>query len=279
MAYYLSQHPEIFVCSPKEPHYFNTDSGHRYYFDEKSYLSLFESAGLSQVYRTDASVWYLYSETAIPEILKFNPDAKFIIMLRDPVSLYFSLHRELLFAGDETERSPVKAWELQESRRQGQNIALNCSDPNLLQYGEACKLGRQLQKAKALIPDDQMFTVFMDDLKQDTDAVYREVLRFLGVEVIGLESYEVINEKKRRKSLALSKALALFTHLKKRLGIKGGLGLANALNKRNITNEVDDISEEIRLLEPSLYEFFREDVELLETLTSRDLSHWKIQKY
>ena len=38
---YLDQHPEIFVSDIKEPHYFNKDSGHRYYFEEEEYLRLF----------------------------------------------------------------------------------------------------------------------------------------------------------------------------------------------------------------------------------------------
>lgn len=39
-----------------------------------------------------ASIWYLYSERAVEEIGEFDPQAKIIVMLRDPVEILHSLH-------------------------------------------------------------------------------------------------------------------------------------------------------------------------------------------
>jgi hypothetical protein len=237
-------------------------------------LSLFKDAS-SERYRAEASVWYLYSELAIDEILKFNPNAKFIVMLRNPIAMYFSLHRELLYGGSESEESPLKAWELQASRKLGKNIPLGCSDDRMLQYGEACKLGAQLKYAMEKIPKGQLMTIFMDDLKLNTDLVFRKVQEFLSVDEISLASYEIINQKKRRKSLFLSKVLILLSLFKRRLGIKKGLGLANAINKRNVTKDVKEMRLEESTLTPELLKYFDEDIRLLESITGTDLSHWK----
>ena len=47
IAYYLNQHPEIFVSPYKEPHYFNLDSEYRFTFSEKQYLENFKNATVS----------------------------------------------------------------------------------------------------------------------------------------------------------------------------------------------------------------------------------------
>src|SRR6476620_1237476 len=108
MAYYLSQHPEIFVSPYKEPHYFNLDSEYRFTFSEKQYLENFKNATSFHKYLVDASVWYLYSKVAVDEILKYNPESKFIVMLRNPVDMFYSLHQQLLFSGIENINSPQK---------------------------------------------------------------------------------------------------------------------------------------------------------------------------
>ena len=275
MIHYLSQHPEVFVSAEKEPHYFNTDSGHRYHFDLDSYLSLFEEATTAQKYRCEGSVWYLYSEIAIQNILEFNPNAKFIVMLREPSSMFFSLHQELLYGGSENEASPKTAWELQAIRKEGKKLPLGSSDPRLLQYGEACSLGTQLARAMNLIPEKQLHYIFIDDLKSDSDKVFRTLQEFLGVTPISLETYKVVNKKKVRKSYVLSQFLIAATQLKKRLGIKGGLGFANALNRRNVTHDATLPNEELAALMPVLKKYFEREVTLLEELTQRDLSHWK----
>jgi hypothetical protein len=112
LLHYLATHPKVFVSKVKEPHFFNSDSKHRYFYSIESYLKLFEKATPLHKYRCEGSVWYLYSKSAIDEILKFDPDAKFIIMLRNPVFMYFSIHQELYFGGAENNRSPIKAWYL-----------------------------------------------------------------------------------------------------------------------------------------------------------------------
>jgi hypothetical protein len=276
LIHYLSQHPEVFVSPIKEPHFFNEDSGHRYYFDEKKYLDLFSKSQAQHTYSCEGSVWYLYSKVAVANILEFNPDAKFIVLLRNPVKMYFSLHRELLFGGSENVSSPTKAWALQEDRKMGAHIPEHCSDPRLLQYGDACKLGKQVAAIVDKIPSENLKFVFLDDMASDPDGTFQSVLQFLKASMLHLPSYEVVNVKKVRKYRMLSKFFIFTTGLKKKLGIKGGLGLASAINKHNVSHDVPSNAEEVANLSEELYNFFREDIALLETITNRNLAHWNL---
>lgn len=195
IIHYLDKHPDIFVSPVKEPHYFNEGSGHRYYKNEADYLRLFSGA-TTQTYCCEGSVWYLFSENAVDNILRFNPDAKFVVMLRNPSTMFFSLHQELLFGGSENVKSAAKAWELQNERAIGKKIPPGASDPSHIQYGAACRLGEQAHRAVQKIPKENLHFVLLDDLIDNPDAAYRSLLRFLHVKQLSLASYEVVNVKK-----------------------------------------------------------------------------------
>jgi hypothetical protein len=275
LAHYLSQHPNVYVSPVKEPHFFNTDSTHRYYFNENDYLNLFKNAKKDHAVFCEASVWYLYSRKAIDAILKFNKDAKFIVMLRNPADLYFSLHQELIFGGSENVTSPRKAWLLQDKRRKGEAIPPGCSDPKLLLYGETCKLGAQVQLALDKINSANIHFITLDELKLRPDATFKKVLKFIEVPQISLNSYEVINPKKIRRYPALANLFIKINSLKKKLGITKGLGIASAINKKNVSYNKPIEVKERELLHTELIAYFYEDICLLESLVNKDLSNWK----
>src|SRR3954468_1950993 len=95
---YLRQHPRIFIPERKELHYFGSDltflKTQRPTREE--YLAHFAAAQPQQI-AGEASVWYLYSQLAAREIHDFCREAKFIIMLRNPVDMMHSLHSQYLY--------------------------------------------------------------------------------------------------------------------------------------------------------------------------------------
>jgi hypothetical protein len=274
-VHYLEQHPQVYVCPVKEPHFFNTDSGHRYYFELSDYLKLFQKSTPMHLYRCEGSVWYLYSEVASARIVNFNPNARFVVMLRDPVSMYFSLHQELLFGGSEDNPSAIEAWRLQEKRAQGRSIPRGCTEPDLLQYGRVCSLGQQVERLLRVVPRSHVHFITLDELQEDPDNAYFELQRFLSLPALHLDTYSVINKRKARRSYALAKFFIWVTECKKRLRISKGFGIANAINRRNVVLDAPIDSEEIRALVPELREYFESDVVLLETQIGRNLSAWK----
>ncbi len=275
MMHYLSQHPQIYTSPIKEPHYFNTDSEHRYYFDEKKYLSLFKDATEQHTYRCEGSVWYLYSKNAIDNILKFNPRAKFIVMLRNPVEMFFSLHEQLIFSGKENERSPEKAWLLQDDRLKGKNIPKIAINSELLIYKEICSLGKQSKRLLEKIPENKVRFILMDDFKQNPNIEYIKTLDFLDITKIKLNEYDVKNKRKTPRFPFLNTVFYYIRVLKKKLRISMGFGIANYIRKINAVEKKHvSFESEKQEFSSTLKNYFREDIQLLSKVVDKDLSHW-----
>jgi hypothetical protein len=113
----LGAHPAIFMCSPEEPSYFVDQKQLRrlwpeawdlgFWRDEHHYLQLFRSSG-DAVVLGEASTNYtkLPLVSGVPErIHAFNPDARFIYLLRDPVQRTMSHYWHMVRY--HTERRPM----------------------------------------------------------------------------------------------------------------------------------------------------------------------------
>ena len=74
----------------KEPHFYDDDIGHSGLIPRlknwQDYSELFADAADGQLLG-EASVFYLFSERAVPNILRDSPDACFIVMLRNPIDM------------------------------------------------------------------------------------------------------------------------------------------------------------------------------------------------
>src|SRR6056297_911031 len=139
LAFYLSEHPQVFFSRPKELFYWSDDHQHArdlhsvYTLDD--YLKFFQGANPT-THRAigEGSVNYLQSHNAIENILKFNPEAKFIAMLRDPVDVAYGMHGELVRHYFEDVLDFEKAWALQSDRANGNRIPAKCVMRHQLQY-------------------------------------------------------------------------------------------------------------------------------------------------
>jgi hypothetical protein len=91
MSTYLGQHPAVFMSDPKEPAFWATDYPrlarvHSIPLATRDdYLRLFRPARPDQSVVGEASTVYLSSASAVPNILSFNPAARFLVMLRNPI--------------------------------------------------------------------------------------------------------------------------------------------------------------------------------------------------
>lgn len=143
---YLRNHPSIFMSFPKEPHHFSDDFAQfREYRRLDDYMKLFRGRTQDHLIVGEASVWYLYSSSAVKSIYEFNKDAKILVMLRNPIDFVCSLHSQLLFAFNEDRPDFAEAWNLQEDRAKGINLPKTCIAPQFLQYRAVAKFGAQLE--------------------------------------------------------------------------------------------------------------------------------------
>ncbi len=190
-----------------------------------------------------------------------------------------SLHSQLLYMLDEDEPDPARAWELQEARSRGERLPPRVRVPEFLQYGEAARLGAQLRRVYEALPREQVLTLVFDDMRDDTGAVYRRTLAFLGLPDDGRVHFPRVNENKVHRAEAVARftqrppapLVSVARGVKRVAGVER-LGVLERVRRgnRQVTRrrEIDpELAAELR-------DHFRDDVGELGELIGRDLSGW-----
>ena len=276
---YLSAHPRVFMCHPKEPHYFAMDiPGYRCVDNLRDYQSLFQGAP-DYLAAGEASVFYLYSEVAATEIRKNIPSARLLIMLRNPLDLAAAMHAQALLSREENVTDFARAWRLCEERRRGHEVPHYCRDAKILFYDQLALLGHQLQRLLTVFPENQVRWWFYDDFADNPGKVYREILAFLSVPDDGRREFPAVNARRRARSQTLAQftqktpkiLLRTAMQLKRHLGIPRW-GVRAALRRANF------VPASRPALPPPLRAemraYFAPDIRLLQAITGRNLDHW-----
>lgn len=273
MVEWLSDHPEIYFSPIKEPHYYNTDHTHNVVTNYNQYLNLFKNASENHKIIAEASVWYLYSYEAIRNIiLDSSQDNKYIVMLRNPIEMAYSLHEQQVFNLNEPQKDFKRAWFLQEDRKENKSIAITTRDAKLLLYGEVCKLGNQVNRLLQYVDKKNVKFLILDDIKNDPMKVFDEVLEFLNVSTFVKTDFKAVNTAKVRKSKNIALLVKLLGRLKKNIGITKGFGILNKSNQLNVSNiKRVSLSDDMKKI---LKDYFKEDVKLLSKVIDKDLSCW-----
>ena len=220
----------------------------------------------------EGSALYLYSRDAVRNILKHVPDAKFIALLRDPVSAVQSFHWQLLYSHEEDLRDFREAWLAQAERADGLRIPKGTIIEEALQYSEVFKYGAQLDRLFRVVEKSRVKIFLYDDFKSDPKATYLEVLEFLNLETIDLENYEVINKSKRMRFPRLEKPIENVDRLLKNAGVKTNFGLKNRIKRLNTRYASSPpLDSDMRL---RLQNHFREDIKRTAGLIGRNLDRW-----
>ena len=288
---YLAKHPDIFVAR-KEMHFFGSDLHFGPHFQlyrryPKDYLAQFE-AWDGQNRAGEASVWYLFSEKAAAEIKAFSPDARIIIMLREPSSLLYSLYCQFVSDGNEHLPTFKEALAAEDDRRAGRRITRQTYLPQALDYRATARFSEQVRRYFDVFGRERVHVILFDDFIARTPEVYRQTLEFLGVETAGAPTEftvvngnvngndsirspfmrAVLNDRYvRQTAITLRSCLprGMFDVVK-----KAGL----ALSKSNSNRSPSARPPIDRELQQSLREEFAPEVERLSLLLNRDLTQW-----
>ncbi len=278
---YLRPHPNIFMSEVKEPHFFARDLGtYPRIKTLEEYTEIFAESTENHLRVGEASVYYLRSSVAIPNIREFNPDAKIIAMFRNPVEMVYSLHSQLLWVAEERESNFETAWRLQERRSRGLDLPPGSRGSFLLQYAEVGRFGTQAQRLLSVFPPAQVKLILYDDFAASPQRVYDGIIEFLGVPHDNRADFPRINDNKRARlawlrNFARKPPPALRTavrRLKQAVGAEGVTAVKTKIVGLNTVREKrPPLSPAFRA---ELVEAFREEVALLSRLLHRDLSHW-----
>lgn len=273
LAEWLSQHPSVYVAPDKEPHYFRTDLDPTAVRDLKRYEALFRPASKKHIAVGEASTGYLYSNTAVPNILQYSPFARFIVMVRNPLEMAPSLHQQRIREQNEPIEDFATAWDMQPKRRRGEGAAKWCPDPRLLLYGEICRLGEQLERLYRHVSTERVLVLFLEDVQADPRRSYLRVLDFLGVPDDGRVEFPIVNRAHAPRSQRLRGFVKYLAVLRRRFRIPrfrtGVVAVIHALNLRRV--QVAPLPQATRR---QLIDYFSDDIARLSRLTGRNLHHW-----
>lgn len=188
LAGFFQTHPRVCFSYVKEPHFFSRHdlSGlalpELRRMVEAEYLDrFFQERGPDRPLLGEGSVTYLYAPERMEAVLRLWPEARFVIALRDPMEMLPSLHRRLLYNGDETETDFERAWSLTAQRREGRAIPRSCIDPRFLYYDEIARMGSYVDRFFRAVGRERCFVALFDDLSADPEALYRRLMAFVGL--------------------------------------------------------------------------------------------------
>ncbi len=271
---YLRAHPRIFMPVHKEPHYYNTDHPRIGRFKTHAeYLALFDDAGDQHEAVGEASIHYIRSEVAVANVLEHHPDARFIVMVREPIPFLRSWHNQLLYSLMENEKEFAKAWALQADRRQGRHIPSGCPHPMLLDYEAAASFGAQVDRLLAQVPRDRVLFIKFEDFIADNRKWYLQTLSFLGVADDGRTEFARSNAAHQNRSRLAGRLLDRGYHALSRVNPLGRGNPIRRAAKRMLmlakeTNTTYHRPDEIPAeLAAQITKQLRDDHELLAQLT------------
>ena len=250
ISHWLAYTDKVFIPTGREPHYFANDI-----FPERvcnslhRYQDLYKHASENFKYLLDGSTGYLSSKEAIPSILKKIPNAKFIIMVRDPSEMVISLHRERVSEGREKILSAREAWYLC-------NDNISIKRELALNYKFQCDLAQQLKNAQSLIDSSNLLILTLKEIAEEPRKVFDQIMIFLDLQTSSYPSFDVYGEAITRKSYIFQSLIFAAKKFRQKLNIPSiGLGIFKWLEQKNTINQ------KARLDDPELQNDLRLDLE------------------
>lgn len=282
---YLSEHPRVFMSPVKELNYFAADFPHVQkiaFRSEADYLRLFAEANQTHLAVGEASPFYLFSRLAFERMRAYDPAAKILLTLRNPVEFVQSYHQLNLSLLREDQPDLAKAWDLQESRRRGQNIPPSARQADLLLYGDLGQFGRHVARLLEIFPREQVKIFLFDDFRRDTRQVYEETLAFLGLPSDGRTDFPQINASFENRSALLARLFhppqSVYRPFMRAIALLGPDFMKNVFRLYNGLERLNTSTARRAALDPALRArlsaHFRPDIEKLAALIGRDLSAW-----
>jgi hypothetical protein len=276
MNNYLTRHPDVFMAT-KEIHYFGSDLKLKQRPTKQEYLAHFKDAQNKKI-TGEASVWYLYSKNAANEIKQFAPNAKILIMLRNPVQFLHSLHSQHLYDGNEDVQDFETAINLDDERKKGNRLPSSLDFFELPPYIDSALFAQQVKRYYDVFGKENVKVILYDDFVKDTAAQVAGTFSFLGLENKTIGDLKVINPNKQTRFFFLHRLIKNPSATLKKL-VRTILPF-KALRYRimyillNWNVRFRKRSEMNEQLRARLKNVFAENIKFLSEIINRDLSAW-----
>ena len=266
---YIGEHPDVVTHSTPEFGYFSIDSEYQLPFN--ALLNKYKIEDFSQKKLLIKNVDIIFFEEHISRVKEHNPNAKIILVLRNPVSRAYSAYwfaRRRGWENIETFEDAIAANPNRFSDK------LHISNVSYLEKGNY--IG-QIETIHKYFNKQQVLILLQEDLKEDAAATMQHVFDFCELDNSFQPNLKVeynVSAKARVQTLARLTVTdnVIKTGLKKIIPntyLRKLRKTVTALNEKDFTPQ--PINEITKL---KLISHFKPLNEKLELLINRDLSHW-----
>ena len=183
---YLGQHPDIFASYRKEPHVYTFKDRYEKRFKNENFAYSFQkfyNKFNGQKYLMDASTTYMISNNALKRLKKDTPEAKFIVIARDPIERIFSHYNWLRMLNYDLMVFEKEIIE-DEKNRFNPNSNIKGNYKSYIQFSE---YGKQLLNLYDIFDTSQVFVVTLEKLNKDFNGVISSMFSFLELPSIEIK--------------------------------------------------------------------------------------------
>lgn len=183
----LKQHPSVFSPTEKEPFYFSEDNMHyrELPLNKNEYLALYENIESQQI-TGDFSTSYFICPKASKKIYQANPDARIIIMLRDPIERSFSdylmLKRRGIVSNNFVSEVIDELKRIEKEIYKGPFIVRTS-----LYY-------QNIKRYLDVFPANNILITYFTELKHNPYEFYERICDFLSIEKDALKQFTLNNK-------------------------------------------------------------------------------------
>ena len=282
LYYYLKQHPEVYMSPIKETNFFSYEGGrpdfcgpgdrksdahHNTIISIEDYIKNFQGANGEKAIG-EVSPSYLYIPQAPSRIKKYIPEAKLIVILRNPIDRAYSNFSGLTKVGREPNADFLQAVK-EEDLRIAENWAPTWHYINNGFYYV------QLKRYFDLFDRERFKIYLFEDWISNTIEVLQDIFTFIGVDnsfVPDISKKHNVSGKPKNKLLHkyLTQPNPLKTSFKKVIPDALSQKLGGGLRSYNL-QEIPKLNSDVRY---QLIQIYREDILKLQNLIDRNLLNW-----
>jgi hypothetical protein len=191
---HLLKHPNVArtLLGLKGMHYFSTNYGrgwswYRSHFPTNAARARFKARTGTDLVVGEGSPYYIFHPLALDRMAEALPQARIIVMLRDPVARAYSHYQHMLFEGLERVPTFEEALALEPKRLEGEEERI-LADPGYRSFHHQhhSYLARgnyadQIAKLWSLFPREQTLILRSEDFLTDPASGLAQTVEFLGL--------------------------------------------------------------------------------------------------
>ena len=247
----FKEHPEICVPTKDAIHYFTIN-----HFEGLEWYNKWFEPKPSEKIICDTTPSYIRDPYTAQRIYDYNPEAKLLFVLRNPIERSFSHYWHQKRKGKVNYNFDAPLHYNDVGNYDMYNMWINSS----MYYS-------QLKSYFEIFNNNQLKVLLFDDLKEDSNKFLEEIFQFMGVESAFIPT--AINGKINNAPLDTLKTTKMQFNFTSALLEK----LISPTKQKKIPNEyMVGIPTEYR---QKLVHIFKQDICNLSNLINRNLSHWK----